>query len=95
MDTYAEFERAAKALGYTEVLSRDWQPGQVVGEHTHPFDARGLLVAGEMWLTVEDSTRHLGVGDRFELKSGTPHSERYGDQGATYWVARRMQPAPR
>lgn len=86
---YAEFETAARTLGYTEVLARDWQPRQVVGEHSHPFDARALVVAGEMWLTVGSETQHLLVGDRFELKNGTPHSERYGDEGATYWVARR------
>lgn len=86
---YTEFENAARTLGYTEVLSRDWQPGQVVGEHSHPFDARALVVAGEMWLTVGSETQHLRAGDRFELKNGTPHSERYGGEGATYWVARR------
>jgi hypothetical protein len=90
---YVEFERSAKALGYTEVIARDWQPGLVVAEHSHPFDARALVVAGEMWLTVAGETQHLGVGDRFELQHGTPHSERYGEEGATYWVARRMHEA--
>lgn len=46
-------------------------------------------MAGEMWLTVEGSTRHLLPGDRFELAAGVLHAERYGPQGATYWVARR------
>ena len=86
---YAEFEAAARALGYTEVLARTWQPGQVLEQHTHPFDARALVVDGEMWLTVDGVTRHLRAGDRFEVAQGTPHSERYGEQGATYWVARR------
>ncbi|WP_269631053.1 hypothetical protein [Pelomonas sp. BJYL3] len=42
-----------------------------------------------MWLTVEGSTRHLLPGDLFELAAGVLHAERYGPQGATYWVARR------
>jgi quercetin dioxygenase-like cupin family protein len=86
--TFAEFEVAERTRGCSEVLARSWQPNQVVGDHTHPFDARALVVAGEMWLTVAGETQHLRVGDRFELAAGTPHSERYGAEGATYWVAR-------
>lgn len=83
------FRAEARALGYTEVLLREWAPGTVVDEHTHPFDAKAVVVGGELWLTVGEHTRHLGVGDRFELAAGVPHAERYGEQGARFWVARR------
>ena len=86
---YAEFEAAARALGYTEVLERSWTPGQVLEPHSHPFDARALVVAGEMWLTVDGVTQHLVPGGRFEVAKGKMHAERYGEAGATYWVARR------
>ena len=46
-----------------------------------------------MWLTVAGQTRHLHPGDRFELDAHVPHDERYGPEGATYWVARRNAPA--
>ena len=49
-----------------------------------------------MWLTVDGVTQHLQPGDRFDLPAGQPHAERYGPQGATYWVARstpRERPA--
>jgi mannose-6-phosphate isomerase-like protein (cupin superfamily) len=85
---FSEFDAAERARGCTEVLARSWQPNTVVDEHTHPFRARALVVQGEMWLTVDGQTQHLRPGDRFELPPGTPHSERYGPQGATYWVAR-------
>ena len=85
---FDEFEAAERARGCTEVLARSWQPDQVVGEHSHPFHARAVVVEGEMWLTVGSRTQHLRVGDRFDLASGTPHSEKYGPHGATYWVAR-------
>jgi quercetin dioxygenase-like cupin family protein len=42
-----------------------------------------------MWLTVGDQTQHLKAGDRFTLDRDVPHAERYGAQGATYWVARK------
>ena len=91
MDTaqrFSEFEAAERARGCTEVISRSWEPNRVVQEHTHDFRARALVVAGEMWLTRGGETQHLKAGDRFDLPAGTPHSERYGPEGTTYWVAR-------
>ena len=87
--TFPEFERNALARGFHEVLVREWQPGQVVDTHAHPFAADALVVDGEMWLTVGTDTRHLRAGDTFVLAQGEPHAERYGPVGATYWVARR------
>ncbi|MES3011212.1 MAG: cupin domain-containing protein [Pseudomonadota bacterium] len=62
--------------------------------HSHPFAAKATVVQGEMWLTVNGETQHLLPGDGFELAQGVPHSERYGTDGATYWVARRAGAAP-
>ena len=56
---------------------------------TDAFALRALVVQGEMWLTIGDCTRHLRPGDSFELDTKVPHAERYGAEGATYWVARR------
>jgi quercetin dioxygenase-like cupin family protein len=91
LPSFDEFEAAEHAIGCTEVTTRRWEPGQVVAEHTHPFDARALVVQGEMWLTVGDGTQHLLPGDRFTLPNGTPHAERYGAEGAAYWVARTVR----
>ena len=60
----------------------------MVDTHTHPFRAQALVVQGEFWLTVGDQVRHLQVGDTFELDAEVPHAERYGSEGATFWVAR-------
>jgi quercetin dioxygenase-like cupin family protein len=90
LPTFDIFRSTKIAQGATEVLERVWQPGAVVQTHTHPFDADALLVAGEMWLEVAGEERHLGPGETFQLARGVPHSERYGDQGATLWVARKL-----
>lgn len=87
--TFAEFEAEALAQGFDAVLERRWEPGTVLETHTHPFDAKALVVRGEMWLTVGNDTRHLKAGDTFALDRDVPHAERYGGDGATYWVARR------
>jgi quercetin dioxygenase-like cupin family protein len=94
---FQDFENAAHAEGYTEVIVREWPPLTVLDTHSHPFDAKALVVSGELWLTVgthtssgaEKQTQHLTAGQRFELARNTPHDERYGPEGATFWVARR------
>jgi hypothetical protein len=86
---FQKFEADLKAQGYDEVIARDWPPLTVVGIHVHSFAAKALVVRGEMWLTIGDNTKHIPVGGTFELYPGTPHSERYGAEGATYWVGRR------
>lgn len=87
--TFSEFEADARAQGFDEVIERHWEPGQVLDSHVHPFAVTALVVRGEMWLTVGEQTRELHAGDRFELEREVPHAERYGSEGATYWVARR------
>lgn len=87
--TFQQFESQLRALGFDTVVEQTWAPSAVADTHSHPFEARALVVKGEMWLTIGDLTRHLKVGDRFELLPGQPHSERYGHEGAVYWVGRR------
>lgn len=89
LPAFEAFAASARAPGFAEVVERAWAPGTVVDTHTHPFAADALVVAGEMWLTVGTETRHLQRGDRFALAAEVPHAERYGPDGATYWVARR------
>jgi len=87
--TFETFAAAAKTQGFDEVLERQWQPALVLDTHTHPFALKALVVQGEMWLVVGDDEQHLLPGDAFVLERGVPHLERYGAEGATYWVARR------
>jgi len=87
--TYDEFVSAARTEGFDTVLVREWQPGQWVDEHTHPFDVKALVVRGDVVLSCGGIDCHLQAGERFELPAGVPHTERYGPEGATFWAARR------
>jgi hypothetical protein len=87
--SFQQYESQLRALGFDTVMERKWGPSAVADTHSHPFEARALVVQGEMWLTTDGVTRHLKAGDRFELLPGQPHSERYGHEGAVYWVGRR------
>lgn len=87
------FTEQARAAGFDEVLVREWQPGQVVGQHTHPFDVEAWVVRGEVWLTCGGEVRHVQAGQPFQLPRDTPHEERYGPEGATFWAARKHSAA--
>ncbi len=84
-----EFTAQALAEDFDEVLEREWPPVTVLAVHTHPFALKALVVSGEMWLSVGQETQHLRAGDSFALERDVPHTERYGQDGAVYWVARR------
>jgi quercetin dioxygenase-like cupin family protein len=88
---FDEYAAELRSQGYEEVVVREWSPSEIVETHRHAFDAKALVVSGEMWLTQRGATRHLVAGDVFELDAEEPHAERYGESGATYWVGRRAR----
>jgi hypothetical protein len=89
--TFEAFEANARAEGFDEVVERRWAARTVLERHTHAFALKARVVQGEMWLIVGDDVRHLFPGDTFVLDHEVAHAERYGDVGATYWVARRTR----
>lgn len=89
LPNFEAFSSDARARGFDEVLERVWAADTVLADHTHPFAVEAVVVQGRMWLTVGGETRELSTGDRFALERDVLHSERYGPDGATYWVARR------
>jgi hypothetical protein len=93
MPSFAEFASQARAAGFDEVIERRWGPLTVVPTHTHDFDVEALVAQGEFQLACEGRTRLLRQGERFALARGVPHEERYGPEGATFWVARRRPAA--
>lgn len=92
MDTI-DFERALRAEGYDEVLTRVWEPGRIVPEHTHPFDARVLILDGEVTLGCGGRSQTYRRGEIFALPAGTPHTETYGPAGARFLAGRRKPAA--
>jgi hypothetical protein len=89
LPSFDEFQKQSLAAGFDEVLEREWAPHTVLATHTHPFAVQAVVTRGEMWLTVDGQTQHLLPGSHFALKPDVPHDERYGAEGAVYWVARK------
>lgn len=85
-----EFTATLVMEGFPEAVEVVKGP-DYVPDHTHPFEAKALIVAGDMRIRVGDSEQSYQVGDIFHLQPGVVHSEYYGAQGVTYLVARKMQ----
>lgn len=86
--SFEEFTAASLDEGFDEVLEREWPANAVLDTHVHPFAVSVYVVRGSYVFTVGDEVRHLKPGDRFRLARDVPHSEHYGPEGATIWVAR-------
>ena len=89
LPNFDTFAQQACAEGFDEVIERHWDPLTVLETHTHPFAVKAVLTQGQMWLSLEGQTLALRAGDTFTLEREVPHAERYGPEGASYWVARR------
>ncbi len=84
-----EFEASLQADGFGEITTVERPAAYQLGEHDHAFDARALIIAGDITLVVDGVSTTYGVGDIFRLAAGTPHHESAGPQGVSYRVGRR------
>lgn len=84
-----EFEALLTNEGYHEIVTVMREGGQALDAHRHPFEAKALVLAGEIWIRGEQQDRCYRPGDIFHLAANEQHSERYGAQGVTYVVGRK------
>lgn len=73
----------AKTFWGTEMLvSRiDFDPGVVVPEHKHMHEQFGVILSGELTLTVAGEKLVLKPGDMYIIPGNTPHSALAGPEG--------------
>ena len=58
-------------------------------DHTHPFDARLLVTAGDFSITIDSVPMNFSEGDVFWLPANTVHNEVVGSEGVRYISGRR------
>jgi len=75
--------------GYLEVETKQVRPNVSRAPHAHPFDARSLILAGELTLMWEGQTHTFRVGETFDMPAGCVHSEQYGPEETTFLLVRR------
>lgn len=56
--------------------------GCVVTRHSHPQEQAGLVLAGEITVTIGDETRLVKTGEIYFIPAGVEHSIKVGNQPA-------------
>ncbi|MBV8937193.1 MAG: cupin domain-containing protein [Alphaproteobacteria bacterium] len=89
-----DFETELSAQGYREVVDRQMPAGHINSEHAHEFDARLMVLEGEMTVACDGEERTYRAGDTFAMSAGRRHAERSGPNGVRYLAGRRYHQAP-
>jgi len=84
----SEFEADLRRQGY-QVFYGGLQAGVVNPDHTHDWDARVMVIGGEITLTRGGKAETFCVGDSCAVAAGEVHAERVGPQGVAYTAGRR------
>jgi quercetin dioxygenase-like cupin family protein len=84
----AEFEASLRRDGY-QIVPRSMTPNQRNDTHAHDFDARVLIMVGEMTVTCDGKSQRYRPGESFSLDAGRPHIEQAGAEGCAYIAGRR------
>ena len=86
--TETEFRQLLASEGIDTIVLVEREPG-ALDMHTHPFEARALIIDGDITIVTERGTQHCGPGDSFHLAANVPHTESYGPRGVKYLAGRK------
>ena len=84
-----EFLATLARDGFEVIVTVEQQADRFLEVHAHPFEAKALILAGELRLCIGDTEQLYQAGQVFHLPANEPHSERYGAEGVTYLVGRK------
>lgn len=84
-----EFMASLTSEAFQETVTVQREANGEMALHTHPFEAKALILQGRLQISVDGVERLYGVGDVFHLAANQPHAERYGPAGVTYLVGRK------
>jgi len=78
-----EFEAELRREGY-EVVHGGQQAGYVGAPHAHDFDARIMVLGGEITLIRDGKPETYRAGDHCDVPAGCVHAEQVGPEGVAY-----------
>lgn len=84
-----EFVEKLNQEGFQEFVTVAREPDGFLDEHMHPFEAKALILEGEILLRINDAVQVFRAGDVFHLHTNENHAERYGPEGVKYLVGRK------
>ena len=85
----SEFEAMLAEEQFGEVATVQREANKSLDTHTHPFEAKALILEGELSIGTDSGERVYRAGDIFHVVANTPHTERYGPAGVKYVVGRK------
>jgi quercetin dioxygenase-like cupin family protein len=88
----SDFEAALRQEGY-QVFYGGLKAGEVNADHSHDWDARVLVIGGEITLTRGDKAETFHAGDSCSVPAGEVHAEHVGPQGVAFIAGRRAAAA--
>jgi quercetin dioxygenase-like cupin family protein len=83
----AAFQAGLARDGY-QAAERSMAANVVHEEHAHGFDARLLILQGEMTIVCGAERHTYRAGETFDMPAGRRHSEHVGPEGVTYVAGR-------
>ena len=90
----ADFEKTLRAEGFTEFFDRQKEASETSPEHAHEFDARLLVLAGELTIACNGRPQTFRAGEICSVPAGTPHTEKFGsDKAGVHFLAAWRYPA--
>ncbi|PKH21279.1 cupin [Enterobacterales bacterium CwR94] len=75
--------------GYSEPVLVEREANESRATHQHDFEAKALILKGEIRIRTEAGEHIYQRGDVFHLEACEEHCEFYGPQGVAYLSARK------
>jgi quercetin dioxygenase-like cupin family protein len=83
------FRQELQRKGFATITTVTREPDGFLDTHSHPFEAKALILSGEITLVCQGQGTLYRPGEVFYLAQAEPHTERYGPAGVTYLVGRK------
>ena len=83
-----EFDADLRRQGF-QVMNTGLAPNHLNPDHTHDFDARIMVLAGEITITRDGEARTYHTGDYWLTPAGAVHAELAGPEGVAIIIGRR------
>ena len=74
--------------GFPDPVEVRQVPNGSLGEHTHPFAVKALVIDGSIDISIQGDRKTYSMGDVFQLGFEELHSESYGPIGVIYLASR-------
>ena len=71
------FDAYRLAASGCDVLFASYPAGTEIEPHTHPTRNVGVILEGELFLTVGGEEKRFGVGDWYEVEANEEHAARF------------------